>query len=41
MQDIIRDVIENYSKYQEMIDNAFEKAVNNYTTKIFVEKYLQ
>ncbi|MEK9185505.1 MAG: glycosyltransferase [Patescibacteria group bacterium] len=37
---IIKDVLSNYDKYIPIIENAFNKAINNYTTKIFAEKYL-
>ncbi|MEK7669387.1 MAG: glycosyltransferase [Patescibacteria group bacterium] len=37
---IIKDVLSNYDKYIPIIENAFNKAMNNYTTKKFAEKYL-
>lgn len=33
-------IINNYEKYTDMIESAYEKAVNNYTTEHFVRKYL-
>jgi len=40
LDEIIKDVLDNPDKYQPVIDSAYEKAINNYTTKHFVEKYL-
>ena len=37
---IIKDVLDNPDKYRPMIDKTYDKAINNYTTKHFVEKYL-
>ena len=37
---IIKDVLSNYDKYIPIIENAFNKAINNYTTEKFAEKYL-
>lgn len=34
-------VINNYDLFDQMRENAYNKAVNNYTTKHFVEKYLK
>ena len=31
---------DNYDMFDSMRENAYNKAVNNYTTKHFVEKYL-
>jgi len=36
----INQILENYSEYQEMIENAFEKAINNYTTEDFYNQYI-
>jgi glycosyltransferase involved in cell wall biosynthesis len=36
----IDSILENYSDYQFMIDNAYNKAVNEYTTEKFIEKYI-
>jgi glycosyltransferase involved in cell wall biosynthesis len=36
----LRYVLENYELFDLMRENAYNKAVNNYTTKHFVEKYL-
>jgi hypothetical protein len=40
MEIIIKDVLSNYDKYIPIIENAFNKAVNHFTTKKFAEKYL-
>jgi spore maturation protein CgeB len=37
---IIKDVLSNYEKYLPIIENAYNRAINNYTTTKFVEKYL-
>jgi len=37
---IIKNVLSDYDKYLPIIENAYNKAVNNYTTKKFAEKYL-
>lgn len=33
-------IINNYDKYTDMTERAYEKALNNYTTEHFVRKYL-
>jgi hypothetical protein len=37
---IIKDVLANPNKYQPIIYSAYNKAINNYTTRHFVEKYI-
>lgn len=37
----IKEILFNYKKYEYIIENAYNKAINNYTTKHFFEKYLQ
>jgi spore maturation protein CgeB len=37
---LIKDVLENYDKYLPIIENAYHRAINNYTTEHFVKKYL-
>jgi spore maturation protein CgeB len=32
---------DNYNEFQPMIEKAYQKAVNNYTTQHFYEKYLK
>jgi hypothetical protein len=34
-------IINDYENYQDVINSAYEKAINNYTTKHFVERYLK
>ena len=34
-------IVNNYYKYEEMTNNAYEKAINNYTTEHFVNKFLK
>jgi hypothetical protein len=40
LYDLIKDVSQNYEKYIPIINNAYTKAMNEYTTKRFVEKYI-
>ena len=40
LREKINHILANYSEYQFMIENAYNKVVNNYTTKHFVQKYL-
>jgi len=37
----IRQILDDYSSYEGIIDNAYERAVNNYTTQAFFERYLR
>jgi len=37
---IISDAIQNYDNYQGIILNAFNRAINQYTTKKFIERYI-
>lgn len=38
---ILNNALTNYDKHKFMIENAYVKAKENYTTKHFIEKYLQ
>ena len=38
LEKTINDILENYEDYEFMINNAYEKAINNYTTEAFVVK---
>jgi hypothetical protein len=38
LHSILEDVKINWKNYEQIVENAFNKAVNNYTTKHFVEK---
>jgi len=40
LKEKLNDIINNYDKYQNIIDNAFEKA-KRYTTQNFVKEFLQ
>lgn len=40
LQEIIIEILNNYDKYKIISENAYFKAMNNYTTKHFVEKYI-
>lgn len=41
LKEKIDEILKNYDKYLPIIENAYEKAINNYTTKCFFEKYLK
>jgi hypothetical protein len=41
LENIITKVLDNYEDFNFMRENAYVKAKNNYTTKHFIEKYLQ
>ena len=41
LKKILNDVLINYNDYEPMIEKAYIKSKENYTTKHFVEKYLQ
>ncbi len=38
LQSILEDVKINWKNYEQIVENAFNKAVNNYTTKHFIEE---
>ncbi len=40
LKEKIDEILKNYDKYKHIADAAYEKAINNYTTKHFVNKYL-
>ncbi|PIR43597.1 hypothetical protein COV24_02115 [candidate division WWE3 bacterium CG10_big_fil_rev_8_21_14_0_10_32_10] len=37
----ITEILKNFSKYEKVIDNAYNKAVDNYTVTKFVDTYLK
>jgi spore maturation protein CgeB len=39
LQEIIDDVLSNYDKYLPIIENAYRRAMDNYTTEAFVKKH--
>ena len=41
LKGMIQNILNNYSDYSSMIENAYVKAKNEYTTRHFVEKYLR
>lgn len=41
LKEKIEEILNNYDKYKQVAENAYNKAINNYTTKHFVEKYLK
>lgn len=40
LEEKITYIKNNYDKYLPIIENAYNKAINNYTTKKFIEKYI-
>jgi hypothetical protein len=36
----LNDIIYNYKKYEQITENAFNKAISNYTTQHFIERFL-
>ena len=40
LHDLIKDVSENYDKYLPIVDSAYNKAMSEYTTARFIEKYV-
>lgn len=38
LEDILEDVNKNYEKYEPIVENAFNKAVNNYTTEKLLKR---
>jgi hypothetical protein len=40
IEETINDALNNYDSYQALIENAYNKAVSNYTTEKFIEKYI-
>ncbi len=41
LKETIENILNNYKDYEKVIKRAYQKAVNNYTTKKFAEKYLK
>ena len=37
----LREILRNYGDYALMIERAYERAVNNYTTEVFFDRYLK
>lgn len=40
LEKTIQNILDNYEAYEKVIERAYKRAVNNYTTKKFVENYL-
>jgi spore maturation protein CgeB len=40
LKEIINEILSNYDKYKIIADNAYNRAINNYTTKHFYNKYI-
>jgi hypothetical protein len=41
LPDIINDVKNNWEKYENIVENAYNKAINNYTTEAFLDKMIK
>jgi hypothetical protein len=41
LEEKITEILENYHLYENIIENAFKRAIINYTTKAFVNDYLK
>ena len=41
LEDKIKEVLSNYQDYEQIIENAFQRAKKNYTTKAFVNNHLK
>lgn len=41
LEETIKNILNNYKDYEKVIERAYQKAVNNYSTKKFAEKYLK
>lgn len=39
LRTIIDDVLNNFEKYEEIVENAYNRAINEYTTEAFVKKH--
>ena len=37
----IRDILENWVDYKQIVENAYDKAVSNYTTKNLIKKIIK
>jgi len=40
LEETIQNILNNYELYEKVIERAYKRAVNNYTTKKFAENYL-
>lgn len=40
LREKLEDILQNYDSYQHIIENAYNKCINEYTTKKFIEKYI-
>jgi spore maturation protein CgeB len=41
LQEKLNEISNNYHKYTHIVENAYKKSINNYTTEKFVERYLK
>ena len=40
LEEKINEILKNYGAYYHIAENAYNKAINNYTTKHYIEKYI-
>ena len=40
LNDLIQDILAHYDDYEHLTESAYNRAVNNYTTHHFIEKYI-
>jgi glycosyltransferase involved in cell wall biosynthesis len=41
LEERLNEILANYDAYRSVIENAYSRAINEYTTEKFVEKYLK
>jgi hypothetical protein len=41
LEEKIREILDNWDKYKDIIENAYQRTIREYTTKSFFEKYLK
>ena len=40
LDSLLKKIINDYGEYKNIVDSAYNKAINNYTTRHFIKKYL-
>lgn len=41
LEETLREILKNFGQYEGIVENAYQRAVNNYTTRHFAEKFLR
>jgi spore maturation protein CgeB len=41
LPDMIREITNNWEKYKFIVDNAYERAINNYTTEAVLDTMMR